>query len=83
MRRRMLRSVLMLQGTYYALTALWALADLESFSRVAGHRADAFEMHSIAAMSLVLGLFLFVAALRADLRRPALLTISLVGARST
>lgn len=79
MPHRILGPVLTLQGTYYSLTGLWALVSLESFSRVTGHRADPFEMHSIAALSLVVGLFLIWAAFREDLRRPAgVLAVGLV-----
>jgi hypothetical protein len=70
MRPKLLPWVLGVQGAYYALTGLWALVSLESFSRVTGHAGDPFEMHSIAAMALVLGLFFVWSARHAALRRP-------------
>lgn len=71
MRAKLLPWVLGFQGAYYALTGLWALVSLESFSRVTGHAGDPFEMHSIAAMALVLGLFFIRSAREPSLRRPA------------
>ena len=51
--------VIAFQGFYYLITGLWALIALDSFNRVVGHghQGLAFEMHSIAAMSVVLGLY--------------------------
>ena len=47
------------QGFYYFITGLWASISLESFNAVVGHThpGPGFEMHSIAAMSVVLGLY--------------------------
>lgn len=67
----MLRLVLVFQGAYYALTGLWAIVSLESFSRVTGHSGGSFEMHSIAAMAVVVGAFLIRGALNDASRRAA------------
>lgn len=55
------------QGIYYLITGLWALVSIDFFNRVIGHAHEglAFEMHSIAAMSVVLGLF-FIYSVRKD-----------------
>ncbi len=47
------------QGLYYIVTGLWALISIESFNKIISHAHEgpAFEMHSIAAMALVLGLY--------------------------
>lgn len=47
------------QGFYYLFTGIWALISIESFNYIVGHTHDNsfFEMHTIAAMSVVLGLF--------------------------
>ena len=47
------------QGLYYLLTGIWALISIDSFNYVVGHAHEGlpFEMHSIAAMSVVLGLY--------------------------
>ena len=53
------RYVIGLQGFYYLVTGLWALISIESFNSFVGHAHEGlpFEMHSIAAMSVVLGLY--------------------------
>ena len=53
------RYVIGFQGFYYFLTGIWALISLSSFEKIVGHfhEGSAFEMHTIAAMSVVLGLF--------------------------
>lgn len=47
------------QGFYYIITGLWALISIESFNQIVSHAHEgpAFEMHSIAAMAIVLGLY--------------------------
>lgn len=66
-----LKSVLLFQGLYYSLTGLWAIVDLDNFSRATNHFGDAFEMHSIAALAMVLGLFFIWGSLKEELRKPA------------
>ena len=53
------RYVIGFQGFYYLITGLWALLFLSNFERVVGHMHEGlpFEMHSIAAMSVVLGVY--------------------------
>jgi len=69
--------ILTFQGAYYVFTALWAIAALDHFSRVTGLHAegldltDRFEMYSIAALALVLGLFFIWGAAKENLQRPA------------
>lgn len=62
--RTILKIVLWWQGLYYGLTGLWALVALDHFSKVTGHYGDAFEMHSIAALALILGAAFIWGALR-------------------
>lgn len=66
-----LKSVLLFQGLYYSLTGLWAIVDLDNFSRATNHFGDAFEMHSIAALAVVLGLFFIWSSVKEELRKPA------------
>jgi len=56
MRAEILKFILIFQGLYYSLTGLWAFFGLESFSRLTGHFGDPFEMRSIAAIAVVLGM---------------------------
>ena len=53
---KIFKLVLWVQGLYYGLTGLWAIVALDHFSRVTGHYGDAFEMYSIAALAIVLGI---------------------------
>lgn len=71
MNTKLLKFVLIFQGLYYALTGLWAIVSLESFSRLTehDHHGEPFEMHSIAAMALVSGIFLIYGGLKEELRR--------------
>ena len=66
-----LKVTLIFQGFYYFLTGLWAIVSLDSFSRITEHYGEPFEMHSIAAMALVIGLFLLWGSFKEGLRRPA------------
>lgn len=66
----MLKYLLTFQGLYYALTGLWAIVSLESFSRITRHSGDPFEMHSIAAMALIIGLFFLWSSRKEELLRP-------------
>lgn len=68
---KILQYTLVFQGFYYASTGLLAIVSLDSFSRITGHYGDAFEMHSIAAMSFVIGLFFIWAARKEEIRKPA------------
>ncbi len=68
---KILKVTLIFQGFYYFLTGLWAIVNLDSFLRITEHYGEPFEMHSIAAMALVIGLFLLWSAFKEDLRRPA------------
>ncbi len=56
--------ILGLHGLYYFGTGLWAIINLEHFNRVVGHLhpGGGFEMHSIAAMAIVLGIAYLYAA---------------------
>lgn len=71
MKQKLLKFILIFQGLYYALTGLWAIVSLDSFSRLTAHHGEPFEMHSIAAMALVLGLFLIYGALKDELHKAA------------
>ena len=54
---KLLKAVLIWQGLYYGLTGLWAIVSLETFSLITRHPIeDAFDMHSIAALAVVLGI---------------------------
>ncbi len=69
--KTILKSVLIFQGLYWSLTGIWAIVSLESFSRITRHFSeDAFEMHSIAALAVVLGLFFIYGASKDHLLRP-------------
>lgn len=83
----MIRILLLVQGLYYIATALWALFALEHFARNTGLHfgpmddVDRFEMISIAAMALVLGIFLIYGGLKSNLRKIfSLLAIGLAAA---
>jgi len=66
--KRLISWLLGLHGAYYALTGLWALIDLDGFNRFVGHPhpGGAFEMHSIAAMAVALGIVFILAARNVD-----------------
>lgn len=68
---KILKMTLIFQGFYYFSTGLWAIVSLDSFSRITEHYGEPFEMYSIAAMALVIGLFLLWSAFKEGLRRPA------------
>ncbi len=55
-KRRLLKLLLLWQGFYYCVTGIWALVALGSFSRLTGDSGDPFDMRSIAALALVLGI---------------------------
>lgn len=59
----MLKIILLAQGLYYGLTGIWAIVALDNFSQVTGHYGDPFEMHSIAALAVVLGVAFIFGAL--------------------
>lgn len=61
---KLLKTVLWVQGLYYGLTGLWAIMSLDSFSKITRHYGDPFEMHSIAALAVVLGMAFIWGALR-------------------
>lgn len=67
----LLKYILAIQGLYYSLTGLWAIVSLESFLRLTGHSGDPFDMHSIAAMSFIIGLFFLWSSRNEELLRPA------------
>lgn len=73
---KLLKSVLIFQGFYYSLTALWAIFALDHFARVTGLHPESlntvgrFEMYSIAGMSLVLGIFFIFASRQRKLLWP-------------
>lgn len=71
MNYKIFKFTLMFQGLYYAITGLWAIVNLESFSRLTNHYGDPFEMYSIAGMALVVGLFLIWSAQKEVARKPA------------
>ena len=71
MKNKILKFVLIFQGLYYSITGLWAIVSLDSFSRITKHYGDAFEMHSIAALALVIGLFFIWSSTKESLQRPA------------
>lgn len=57
MKEKILKYILVWQGFYYGLTGIWAIVSLESFSLITRHPVhDAFDMHSIAALAVVLGI---------------------------
>lgn len=55
-RRAVLKLLLLWQALYYGVTGVWALAALDNFSRVTKDHGDALEMHSIAALAVVLAI---------------------------
>jgi len=56
------------QGFYYFITGLWAIISIDHFNKIVGHAHEGlpFEMHSIAAMSVVLGLYFIYAVRKKD-----------------
>ena len=71
MKTKLLKFILIFQGLYYSLTGLWVIVSLDSFSRITEHHGEPFEMHSIAGMALIIGLFFIYSAGKEELRRPA------------
>lgn len=55
-RSSLLTLLLYWQGIYYGVTGIWALVALGSFSRLTGDSGDPFDMRSISALALVLGI---------------------------
>lgn len=47
-----MRGVLLIQGVYYAMTALWALLSLKSFERVTGPKIDKWLVKTVGALIL-------------------------------
>lgn len=54
----MLRALARIQGAYYALSALWALADIASFQAVTGAKTDLWLVRTVAALLLAVALVL-------------------------
>ena len=69
MKTKILKFVLIFQGLYYSITGFWVIVSLDSFSRITKHHGEPFEMHSMAALVLVLGLFFIWSALKENLQR--------------
>lgn len=63
-KENLLKTILWAQGLYYGLTGLWAIISLDSFSKITQHYGDPFEMHSIAALAVVLGMAFIWGALQ-------------------
>lgn len=61
----MRRTLARIQGTYYALTALWALVDLDSFQAVTGPKTDLWLVRTVALLLLCIALALFALSRRA------------------
>jgi len=58
--------LLLAQGFYYLLTALWAIVDIHSFQAVTGPKTDVWLVRTVAVMILAASLSMLVAA-----RKPA------------
>jgi hypothetical protein len=59
-----MRLLLLLQGGYYAATALWALLDADSFMAVTGPKTDVWLVKTVAALILTTSLPLLAASAR-------------------
>lgn len=51
-----LQIVLIVQGIYYCITALWALIDIRSFMRVTGPKKDVWLVKTVSLLILSIGL---------------------------
>jgi hypothetical protein len=70
------RALARIQGAYYALTALWALGDIDSFQAVTGPKTDLWLVRTVAALILVVAAVL----LSMSRRRPVPPDARLLGA---
>ncbi|MGI8600886.1 MAG: hypothetical protein ACR2KB_16650 [Chitinophagaceae bacterium] len=53
---RLYKGILLIQGTYTALTALWALVDIDSFMKITGPKTDIWLVKTVAVILLAIGL---------------------------
>jgi hypothetical protein len=61
---RPIERVSILQGLYYVLTSLWALADIQSFVAVTGPKTDIWLVRTVAVLILAIGIALLTAGFR-------------------
>jgi hypothetical protein len=61
---RPIERVSMLQGFYYVVTSLWALADIQSFVAVTGPKTDIWLVRTVAVLILAIGITLFTTGAR-------------------
>ena len=54
--------VALLQGAYFAMTAVWPLIDIRSFQRVTGPKTDLWLVRTVAGLLMVIGAALLIGA---------------------
>lgn len=64
MQNKLLRTVAVGQGLYYALTGLWPLISMSTFLAVTGPKVDLWLVNTVGILVLVSGLTILLAGLR-------------------
>jgi hypothetical protein len=67
------RTMLYIQGIYYAITALWPLIDIDSFMYVTGKKTDLWLVHTVGLLILCNAILFLFTARYASLYVPVLL----------
>jgi cytochrome b subunit of formate dehydrogenase len=74
--RQVLLAAAIVQGSYYLLTGVWPLVDIDSFQRVTGPKTDLWLVRTVAVLVGVSGVVLLTAAYRRRIS-PELLVLAL------
>lgn len=69
--------LLKIQGSYFTITALWGLIDIESFMLVTGPKTDIWLVKTVSLLLLVIGLVYLAAAFRREMSLAVLLLATL------
>jgi len=67
-RSKLYRVVLVLQGIYILLTALWALADIKSFMFITGPKTDIWLVKTVAVSLISISLFFLLSSTKREER---------------
>lgn len=65
--RKLQRFILAVQATYIFITALWPLADIDSFTRVTGPKADVWLVKTVGALLLSVAAAMFYSLSRKEI----------------
>lgn len=72
---RILFYVLIFQGAYYLITAIWPIISLRSFMRFAGPKPDRFIFWTVDLLIIVIGTTILFGVIRGDLGTVAFLGV--------